>query len=126
MIDNLIIDATPQNPTIHFMKSGELLFKGVSTLSNARKFYEPCLQWLHSFKEQKPLKVQLTLELYYLNTSSTLVLVDILRVLNSFKLEGTELTIKWCYEEEDEDILSLGEDLAITTSSTFEYVIIDE
>ena len=125
-MNDLVIEKTTQTPQIIFQKSGELLMSGVSTLSYAQKFYDPLNTWLMEYKGLTPNKINLRLEIYYLNTSSSLMFVELLRTINSFKLEGTEIDITWCYEEDDEDILNFGHELERVTTSKFKYVIVGE
>lgn len=123
-MENLFIEKTHQSPEVRFQKDGNLLIKGISNGSNVQKFFEPVIAWLHEFKTQSPSKVNLILEIYYLNTSSALVMVEILKLVNSYKENGSHLTITWLYEEDDDDILDLGEDIQISTKSEFEFMMI--
>lgn len=123
-MDNLIIEATSQTPKVELKTSGELSLFGVSTLSHAQKFYIEIIDWLNEFKKTNPASLTLTLSMYYANTSSALMFVDILRTVNSFKSDTTTVRIVWRYEEDDEDILSFGEQLQIASNSTFEFEII--
>ncbi len=119
---NLVIEKTQQTPEIRLQTNGDLLLKGISTPHNVQKFYQPVFDWLNEFKASKPDKVNLVLEMEYLNTSSSRIFVEMLVLLNSLKLGGTEVKIAWHYEEDDEDILDLGEDIRLSSKSEFEFV----
>lgn len=123
-MENLEIQKTEQSPKIKFETNGNLYIEGVSTINYANKLYGEAVTWLENFKQTRPEKLNLVLELYYLNTSSSLMLVEILRSVNSFKELNTAVRIEWRYEEDDEDILSFGEEVEIATNSEFEFVII--
>lgn len=123
-MENLIIEKTKQSPAVVFQSDGNLLIKGISNINLTQKFYEPVFDWLKNFKKLQPKQIKLILEIYYLNTSSALILVEFLKTINSFKEEGSKLNITWRYEEDDEDILDLGEDIQLTTKSEFEFKMI--
>lgn len=123
-MDNLIIEATSQTPQVELNNSGALSIAGVSTLSHAHKFYVEIIDWLNEFKKTNPSAVTLTLSMYYANTSSALMFVDILRTVNSFKSNASTVRIAWRYEEDDEDILSFGEQLQVASNSKFDFEII--
>ncbi len=124
-MENLEIQKTEQSPKIKFETNGNLYIEGVSTINYANKFYGDAVTWLENLKQQqRPEALNLILELYYLNTSSSLMLVEILRSVNSFKELNTKVRIEWRYEEDDEDILSFGEEVEVATNSKFEYVIL--
>lgn len=123
-MENLYIEKTAQCPEINFQSNGELSIKGVSNSNNSLLLFQPAINWLSKFKDENPPQINLVLELYYLNTSSSLILVDMIKVINSCKHSGTRVNISWYYEEDDEDILDLGEDFQLTTQSEFEFVLI--
>jgi len=123
-MQNLLIKKTAQSPELHFESDGNLTIKGISNIHHGQKFYEPAFEWLNTFKQKNPPCINLNLQIYYLNTSASLILVDLLKLLNSFKEIGSSLNITWCYEEDDEDILDLGEDMQLTTKSEFEFLMI--
>lgn len=123
-MDNLSIEATSQTPKVELNITGELSIAGVSTLSHAQKFYIEIIEWLVEFKKTHPASLTLTLSMYYANTSSALMFVDILRNVNAFKSDSSSVRIIWRYEHDDEDILSFGEQLQIASNSTFEFEII--
>lgn len=120
-MENLIIDKTNQTPGIIFKTNGDLLINGISTPDNVQKLFQPVFIWLNEFQSTKPLVVNLTLEIDYLNTSSTRILVELLVLINSFKQHDAKINIVWCYEEGDDDMLELGEDLQLSSKSTFAF-----
>jgi len=121
---NLTLEKTPQTPQIYLQTTGELLIKGISTPQNVQKFYQQVFDWLTEFKNTNPKSVNLTLEIEYLNTSSSRIFVELLVLIKSFKDVGSDLSITWRYEEEDEDIYDLGEDLRLSSKTEFKYVTI--
>jgi hypothetical protein len=125
-MENLVIQKTIMTPEVTFGIDGKWLIKGVSNGNNVTKFYEGVGNWLDIFKTTKPSQINLTLEMEYMNTSSALAFVRILRTLYALKLEGCQLKIVWRYEEEDEDLLDLGQHLSLATKCEFEYSVINK
>lgn len=123
-MNNLIIEKTQQTPEISFQTNGELSIKGISTPHNVQKFYQPLFDWLREYKDSEPANVNLVLEMEYLNTSSSRMFVELLLIVNSLKTQDTSVKITWRYEEDDEDILDLGEDLRLSSKSEFDFVMI--
>lgn len=125
-MEDLIIQKTTWTPQVNFRMDGDWLIKGVSNGNNVTKFYEDIMVWLEALKQTKPPKVNLSLEMEYMNTSSSLAFVRILRVLHNLKLEGCQVKIVWRYEEQDEDLLDLGQHLSLATKCEFEYSVINK
>ena len=123
-MNNLKIDKTKQTPLVLLNTSGDFIIKGISTTDNAQKFFQPIVNWLTEFKTASPTHINFVMELEYLNTSSTRNIVEILRLINQFKLEGTAVSITWTYEKGDEDMLELGEDLLTSAKSDIIFLAI--
>ena len=72
---------------------------------------------------QNPAKsTTLNIQFEYLNSSSSKVLVDLIRKLDVFlQLKKTEILVKWHYYEED-DMLEVGEHYKSITKVNFELV----
>lgn len=121
---NLIIERTQQTPEISLEANGDFSIKGISTPHNVQKFYQPVFDWLRAYKDSEPARVNLVLEMEYLNTSSSRMFVELLLLINSLKANGTIVKIVWRYEEDDEDIFDLGEDLRLSSKSEFDFVMI--
>lgn len=121
---NLIIERTPQTPEISLQVNGDFSIKGISTPHNVQNFYQPVFDWLRTYKDSEPARINLVLEMEYLNTSSSRIFVDLLILINSLKASGTAVKIVWRYEEDDEDVFDLGEDLRLSSRSEFDFVMI--
>jgi hypothetical protein len=61
----------------------------------------------------------------YFNSTSAKYILDIFKSLNALHSLGIELDIKWYYEEDDEDMLEVGEEMSRMSKLKFEYVISD-
>lgn len=121
-MENLYIKATQQTPEINFQTNGNLFIKGVSTPDLVKKHYQPMFDWLLEFKNNLPNEISLTLEIDYLNTSSSIIFVDLFVMINSFKSENRIVNMIWRYEEGDEDMVELGEHLKVSSKSNFNFI----
>ncbi len=124
---NLIIDKTAFSPAFDFNVNGALFVKGISTPDNVQKFYQPIFDWVNALIESKPSHINFIMEIDYLNTSSSRIFVELISLINNSKQYGIVTNIVWRYEDGDEDMLELGEDLQESSKSeiTFEAVEVD-
>jgi hypothetical protein len=81
-LKNLIIEETPRTPKIELNPvTGDFIFSGKSIPENAAKVYEPVLNWVTEYILQARPTTNLILNLEYFNTSSSLWLSKIFKVL---------------------------------------------
>ena len=118
---NLVLQQTDETPYLDFHKDGHLLIKGISIPENISKFYTEPIHWLNEFKAHKPHKIYLVFQIEYINTSSTRVFIDIIRLVDSFKDDKTQVEVVWAHEEDDEDNIELGEELQFSSKVKFTF-----
>tara|TARA_R110001592_G_scaffold36893_2_gene123613 strand:- start:6012 stop:6389 length:378 start_codon:yes stop_codon:yes gene_type:complete len=107
-------------PTIRFNKSGILSIEGRSIPEHPLKFYQPLTDWLVSFLSTSPEKVLLKVHLDYLNTHSTECMLVLFKKLDEYFIATKkDIAIIWIFDEGDEDMESLGEDLKTFVSLPF-------
>jgi hypothetical protein len=107
-------------PTIRFNKSGILSIEGRSIPEHPLKFYQPLTDWLISFLSTSPEKVLLKVHLDYLNTHSTECMLVLFKKLDEYFIAAKkDISIVWIFDEDDEDMESLGEDLKTFVSLPF-------
>lgn len=113
-MEALLQEGTTILPTINFNpNNGELSITGRSIPEHPVKFYQPIDEWVASYVASNPSKIHLLVHLDYLNTHSTECILVIMKKLEAYgKSSGVDATITWQYDEYDEDMLTLGEDLA--------------
>ena len=122
---NLVIASTKKTPEIIFKATGELMITGSSLPANFTSFYQPILEWLEELKASSPKKISISFDLEHVNTSSTRIILQILRILNGICNEKIKLTVFWKYDHDDTDMLEQGEALQEILDHTFEFVIKD-
>lgn len=122
---NLVIASTKKTPEIIFKASGELMITGSSLPANFASFYQPILEWLEEFKASSPKKISISFELEHVNTSSTRIILQILRLLKSINKGKNNLTVIWKYDHDDTDMLEQGEALQEILDRKFEFMVKD-
>ncbi len=81
---------------------------GRSSPENSIQFYEPLrLALANNIKSQK---VDVRIKMEYFNTSSSKCIYDLLKEVKALKDKGKDVTVRWYYDEDDEDMLEAGED----------------
>ena len=130
-MEKLIIEATGNSPRIVLdPESKNFEFAGESRPENVRKFYLPILEWLETYtKEQEKLKdgertseLECQFNFEYFNSTSAKYILDIFKSLNAISALGIGLDIKWLYEEDDEDMLEVGQEMSRMSKLSFEYI----
>jgi hypothetical protein len=79
---NYVIEATPKTPQINLNQlTGEFVFSGKSIPENAAKVYEPVLNWVTKYTHNARPTTNVRINFEYFNTSSSLWLAKIFKVL---------------------------------------------
>ncbi len=107
---NIISSIT--TPSISFNpNTGIINIKGRSIPENAVGYYSPLLALLDEYSAQPVKETVLNIQLEYINTASTRVILDLLKKAEALHVSGaTSVVINWYYEEDDPDLLETGED----------------
>ena len=122
---DLKLIGTENTPTIEFDSlKGSLLIKGASIPENPLESFEPLYKVLDSYDGNPSGKTKVDFWLEYFNTSSSGCILDVLRKLQALHLKGNEVEINWHYEEEDQDILEIGQDFSAMINIPFNLKVI--
>jgi hypothetical protein len=130
-MEKLIIEPTANSPRIVLdPETKNFEFSGESRPENVRKFYLPILEWLEAYTTEQEkskdnertsgLLCQFNFE--YFNSTSAKYILDIFKSLNAISALDIELEIKWLYEEDDEDMLEVGQEMSRMSKLPFEYI----
>ncbi len=111
---NLKTDATDRLPEIDF-DFQKLVFRirGESYPEDVTAFYGPILEKLAASLEGASGKaVEFNFELIYFNSSSAKVILGIFDQLDEAAGAGSDVTINWYYDAEDDTMEELGQEFA--------------
>ena len=126
-METISIEGTPKTPTITFdLTKGFLEIKGRSIPENSIEFYKPLVDWLEKYAATPQAATNVNIQLEYFNTSSSKCILDVFKKLEAINKNGSSVTINWCYEEDDEDMLEAGEDYQAIINIPFKMVQVDE
>ncbi len=126
-METIIIEGTPKTPSVNFdSASGILHLKGRSIPENSIEFYKPLVEWLDEYAAKPQAKTAVNIQLEYFNTSSSKCLLDLFKKLEGMHKSGNDITIKWYYEEDDEDMLEAGEDYQSIINIPFKMIEVEQ
>lgn len=108
---------------------------GCSRPEDVRDFYIPIVSWLEKFKnnisddqilthQNNPIVFKFKFD--YFNSSSAKFILDILVLINQIHQSGLNVAINWIYDENDEDMREVGEELSDVVDLPFEYIEINK
>jgi SiaC family regulatory phosphoprotein len=113
---SLDIEASVKTPSILMDESqGSISIKGISIPEDPHEFYYPLVKAIEDYQASPAAKTALNLQLEYFNTSSTLILRNVIKELRTIK-EKTELVVNWFFESDDEDMKEAGEEFKLLFS----------
>lgn len=121
------IEGTPKTPSISFdLNNGVLEVKGRSIPENSIEFYKPLVDALDKYAAVAKPSTTVNVQLEYFNTSSSKCILDVFKKLEGINKAGSQVTINWHYEEDDEDMLEAGEDYQAIINVPFKMIMVNE
>lgn len=109
-MDTLIIRKKSETPEVILdKKRGVFSFEGRSLPENPFTFYTPVLEWVDSYVANPNKRTELNFSMSYFNTSSSKILLDIMKRFECIIEKNNELIINWICSPEDEDMIESGE-----------------
>ena len=106
----IIIEGTKDKPKIVFDKTnGEFLIEGLSMCEDAISFYAPIFSWIKQYTLEPNPKTVLKFRLFYFNTASSKMILDIMLRFEEIYHMGNDVKIEWYYRSDDEDMEESGD-----------------
>ncbi len=106
----LVIESSAETPEIILDKrSNTFTFKGKSLPENPIAFYNPVMQWIEDYSIDPNPETKVEFMMMYFNTSSSKIILDIMKRLEIIKKSGHSVAINWVFKEDDEEMLEAGE-----------------
>jgi len=120
-MNNLIIEGTSKTPSISMdAENGIIEIQGNSIPEDPVAFYQPYITWAEKYIAKPCPYTLINIKLEYFNTSSSRQLLNILKKFDELSKSGkSKVTVYWYYQQDDEDMLKAGEELASLLSSPF-------
>jgi hypothetical protein len=121
---NYTVICTKETPTIRCSDDGAIFISGVSLPEHPMNFYADFLNWMDDFLASKPKKIDVHFDLRYLNSTSTRIIFNVVRRIKEYNQNNDVVTtVIWEYEEEDDDILELGQEIEMLAAIPFQFKI---
>ena len=123
----LIIEKTAKTPYINFnSKTGILRIEGRSIPENPEEFYSELMNWVDGYFKQPLNETKVNIQLEYINSGSSKFILELFQKLQDYNNKGKKCSIDWYYEEGDEDMRDVGEELAEMVDFEFKYIMMKE
>lgn len=107
-MESIFIKGTKRTPEIVFKINGFLTINGVSIPEDANAFYKSTIDWLENYKKLDPENINFKLNFVYMNTTSTSIILKILKKIFTICEESKNIKIIWTYEKGDDDMYQQG------------------
>jgi hypothetical protein len=95
---------------------------GRSLPEDVISFYQPVIDWLEEYKEDPLDFTEFVFKYIYFNTATSKLVQDILIKLEEVHEAGNKVQVVWFYEQDDEDMLDLGEEFSENVDIPFEII----
>lgn len=115
----LYIKGTKRTPEISFKLNGFLAINGISIPEDAVEFYRSTMEWLDKYSKLDPENVNLKIDFVYINTTSTSMILRILKKVNEVCTNKDQLKITWTYDKDDNDMYEQGKMLEKLVGHSF-------
>lgn len=111
-MNKLFHKQTKNTPFIHLDAQKRIFeISGVSFSEDIAEVYKPVLEWVDT--NLPKLEGELLCKFHFdvLNSFSHKKIFNLLIKLNNYAQTGKNIKIEWAHDEDDEDIMEMGEDL---------------
>ena len=120
-MEPLRIEATDETPKVVLDPANNAFeFSGKSLPEDVTTFYKPVLDWLDAYGNSPNPQTVVNFKLLYFNTASSKLILDILFKLEELTEKGANISIKWHFQEDDEDMKEAGEEYGELVEMQFE------
>ena len=126
-MDPLKIELTQSTPKIYLDKdSGKFEVAGKSFPEESRIFYTPLFTWLEEYAKNPNEETLFEFNMEYFNSSSSLIILEILNLLDKIFKSGKKVSVSWNYLDIDEDMLEAGEEYSELVKVPFVFNSVNE
>lgn len=123
VMEALDIRATNDTPKVLLDPENDIFeISGRSLPEDVVDFYLPVIDWLEEYKESPNEFTEFVFKYNYFNTATSKLIQDVLFKLEEIAEAGHKIQVVWFYEEDDEDIMELGEEFCENVDIPFEII----
>ena len=114
---------TEKTPSINFdLNKGELIISGNSIPENPIECYEPLIKIIDNYILEPKQLTNITFRMNYINTSSSRLILDIIKKFEAINKNSNNVIISWIYEYDDQDMEDAGHDYQSLINLNFNLV----
>jgi len=122
-MDSFLITEEKKSPEVRFNKeSATFQLSGNSYLENPLDFYRSLFNWLDLYKEAPLPKIKFIFKFNLVISSSYKMIFEFMVKVMGLYESGIDVQVEWHYEEDDEDLMELGETFKEKIQVPFELV----
>ncbi|MFP4024089.1 MAG: DUF1987 domain-containing protein [Thiohalospira sp.] len=126
-MEPLLIEAQESTPKVYLDKeNNKFEIAGKSFPEESRKFYAPVFTWLEEYAKNPNESTMFEFKMEYFNSASSLILLEIMNVLDKINKVNKAVKIAWHYIDGDDDMLEAGEEYSELVNVPFEYQPIED
>ena len=103
-------------------RNNKFLFEGRSIPENVKDFFYPILKWLKQYKKEPLEETVIEMDFEYFNTSTSVLILEVLYVLDEITDSGKSVKVVWYYINGDFEMQEAGEEYETMLNLPFEYV----
>jgi hypothetical protein len=124
----LLIARTTETPRVDFNpQTGLLKIEGRSWPEDVSPFYNPLVDWLTEYVQSGSAETNFYVTLEYFNSATSKMIYKMFMILTDLAYAGSKVTVHWCYQAEDEEMMEVGEEYGSAiycTSDNFEFKLV--
>ncbi len=117
---------TQNTPEFIFNPKGIIKIKGRSLIVDNTEIPKQIMNGFEAYISNPPETTLVIIAMEYLNSFSTTMIVSILNKLSQAILKPKKLSVRWYYEENDEDMFELGKYISEISDIPFEFVMAND
>lgn len=122
-VERVEISSTRSTPQVTLdPHKGEISLIGDSYPEDANKFFAPIHSWTKDFLVGSSVKLQLHIDLNYINSSSTKCLLNLFDLLEKAFIAGRSIEIFWHFDEENDVAQEIGEEFKEDYKLPFNFI----
>lgn len=122
-MEPLIIKGTDDTPTVRLDPANDIFEIGGRSLpEDVVSFYKDIIDWLNFYVQKPNDETVFVFKLTYVNTATSKILLDVLRLLEDMHDRGAIVKVIWYYEVDDEEMLDTGEEYRDSFALPFEMI----